>query len=96
MLRDLINTFWELWPDRVEAHVTHPGVSFVYTEGRGEAAIHCARSRGDVGVTADPGLARAFNTLCEELSIRRGVRSTLARLVFSDRLHFVLGGFPED
>jgi hypothetical protein len=96
MLRQLIAAFWALWPDRVEAHVNHPSVNFLYEGGSGRAAIHCARSRGDVGVTADPGLARVYHVLCEEVGLHGDVREALARRVFSDRLHFVLGGHPED
>lgn len=96
MLRSLIEVFWVLWPERVEAHVTHPSVTFIYAKGSGRAAIHCAQSRGDVGVTADPGLAVTFTTLCDDLGIPDKIREPLARRVFSDRLHFVLGGLPED
>jgi hypothetical protein len=88
----MMDQFWSQWPDRVESHVSSPAVSFCYGEGRGSAAVNCARSGGRVGVTADPGLAMVYHTLCNELGLYGQVRQALAVRVFSDRLHFV---YPE-
>lgn len=90
MFTELLKVFWELWPDRVRAQVNHPLQSYFYNEGVGKAAIRCAQSKGAVGVTADPGLAFAYNTLCEDVGIKGEARVYLARRVFSDRLHLVL------
>jgi len=94
MLTQLMEQFWDLWPDRVEAHTKDPSASFCYQGNRGGAAINCARTKGVIGVTADPGLARVFHEVCEEIGIHREIRRALAQRAFSDRLHFVYRDIP--
>ena len=89
MLNDLMSTFWAQWPVRVLLHTGDPAVAYTYRDGKGRAAVSCALTQGELGVTATPGLARTFHLLCDEVGIYGPLREALAQRAFSDRLHLV-------